>query len=789
MKHVAFARIAFCVLFVSFSGEISAQAPRAAYGSVLFDETLEQGTAQVKVVEGDITNTQSGLDVILLIRSSDKKLNGKTRRSRTDDSGVARFIKLAPGTTYIARVVKKDEKTGREETVTSSEPFNLPKETGARILLSLSEPGPAVGSGGSKAASAPMASGAGSSGIPPMLQNPRKISGVARGEQKDPPGQLTVRAVQGSFRSSEAGLTADFPVGTLVHLVSFTGDGSIKVVSEPIGKDGRVTFKGLERGSTSYYAMSLFPRGDGFDRLVSKPVQMPPQVGMRMMLAGEALDSKKPLVDDLPTVGQPGSQPGGGEVTAHILVAPEKEEDAAALQAFELVDVVSGEVVAKTSAGRLIPRAQDINAEVIFMDAKNMPQTKAGSIGFGAFRPSTNEPLGGVKVAVSKVGAKPVVSGTTSERGLVVFEKNPLQFKNGQEYVVSAEVRGKSVVSKPFTYSSDKPHAIAAIADWAEGDSSGRFSDVPKDGSGIYYVRTVGMEDVKVSIPFQLSKTHGAAVNLYMYPDVLFGFHASGEVEDDKIWFQVQLLLQNPNQIPYAPKGGVHIPLPVGFKNASVPEEMGPKIKILPKKGITWRGAVPPGTSKAVVTFNLPVEDGNVKVDWDLPNGLLCPPFEDSAGRRAPPCLVLSDLPGTVLTGIPKPVEPRKVSLGDGRGYLVVDRITIPPGKRLSFAMSNLPQPSLWQRRLSGAAGLIVLAAVFLGIVLAVRTRLLISQRGEGPARMRRERLLDQLVQLESRRRRGRVDDGEYELQRARLMEELEALVDDDELGHLGADE
>ena len=804
-------------------GEAFVHAEDFPYGTVLFLETLSEGTAEVKVIDGNIANTQGGLDVVLVTISNDKKLDGKTRRSRTDNRGIARFVKLVPGRTYVAKVVKKSGLSdgaqggqgGGEDVLTNSESFSLPKGVGASVLLSISEAGPVpkppstAGAGQTAASNTNRATQRPprQDGVPPMLQNPRKVSGIARGEEKDPAGQLTVRAVQGTFRASEAGLTADFPRDTPIYLIGYLSDGSVHVETQPIKDDGRATFSGLERGTASYYVASVFPRGDRYDRLLSKPFQMPPQVGMRVMLAGEAIDSKADGVDDFAAQGQPPAQPGAGEVVAHVLVAPEKKDEAASIVGFELVRADTNEVVAESGPMKLSPRASDISGKAIFMDSKSMPETKAGSIGVGAFRPSKNQPLGGVSVAVREAGEagtpateKPLAEGITSENGLVVFEKEDGAFKAGKKYQIFFEVKGKSLISDPFEYQPNQSHAVAAIADWAEGDISVRFSNLSKTlkakqngtakvSDALYIVRTKGGDAKVMSLPFQLTPNRGAAVNMYMYPDVLFGFHASGEVEDDKMWFQVQVLLQNPNQTPYAKEGGIHVPLPEGFKNPSVPEEMASRIKILPKKGITFRGALPPGTSRATVTFSLPVEDGTVNVGWDLPFGLLCPPFENNSGGRGPPCFVISDLPGSILSGIPKPVEPRKVSLSNGKSYFVIDRISIPPGKRLAFDLTNLPQDSAWQRRLKNGTGVIVLAVVFLSLLFAIRTRLLLAKRGQGPARMKRERLLDQMVQLESRRRRGRVEAADFETERTRLMTELESLVEEHDLGNLHTDD
>ena len=45
--------------------------------------------------------------------------------------------------------------------------------------------------------------GGGGDDLPPMMKNPRQLSGQARPEQTDPPRQLIVRLVQGPLQRRE----------------------------------------------------------------------------------------------------------------------------------------------------------------------------------------------------------------------------------------------------------------------------------------------------------------------------------------------------------------------------------------------------------------------------------------------------------------------------------------------------------------------------------------------------------------------------------------------------------
>jgi len=75
--------------------------------------------------------------------------------------------------------------------------------------------------------------GAGGDDLPPMMKNPRQISGQARPEQGDPPRQLTVRLVQGPMRRREdiGDIVSDFPADAIVHLVGVDRKAAVTIQS------------------------------------------------------------------------------------------------------------------------------------------------------------------------------------------------------------------------------------------------------------------------------------------------------------------------------------------------------------------------------------------------------------------------------------------------------------------------------------------------------------------------------------------------------------------------------
>jgi hypothetical protein len=138
---------------------------------------------------------------------------------------------------------------------------------------------------------------------------------------------------------------------------------------------------------------------------------------------------------------------------------------------------------------------------------------------------------------------------------------------------------------------------------------------------------------------------------------------------------------------------------------------------------------------------------------------------------------MLSDLPGMQLTGIPAGIHPNLRKLQDGRTFRVLDNIQIEPGKRLSFGLKNLPQPSSWSIRLRWLAGITVLALFGWVLVSTIgRRRLHVPAQANHLLALRRGQLLDELVRLETRQRKGKVPEEEYRERRGRLMRELEQI-------------
>jgi hypothetical protein len=164
----------------------------------------------------------------------------------------------------------------------------------------------------------------------------------------------------------------------------------------------------------------------------------------------------------------------------------------------------------------------------------------------------------------------------------------------------------------------------------------------------------------------------------------------------------------------------------------------------------------------------MPVVDGEMRFDMPLPYGSW-----DSH-------LVVEDFPGADLN-VPSNANRAVRTTPDGRRFILLSKINIGAGQKLSFSMSGLPQAPSWKRWARMFAGFGVLALLIWGF-----GSLLVSYAREGvesPAstkdlESRREALLAKVVALDQKRRKGKLERGEHERERGRLIDQLETVYE-----------
>jgi hypothetical protein len=101
----------------------------------------------------------------------------------------------------------------------------------------------------------------------PMMMNPAQMSGIPRPDPAVPKSTLTVRLIRGQLSNRITN-----------HEVTLLDGAQREVATEKTDTEGRATFKNL--GAGPYVARAI----DGTETLVSQPIDMPPEVGVRVML-------------------------------------------------------------------------------------------------------------------------------------------------------------------------------------------------------------------------------------------------------------------------------------------------------------------------------------------------------------------------------------------------------------------------------------------------------------------------------------------------------------------------
>lgn len=763
-------RIAIAVAVVSAIAAPAAAQMEAALGKPLEVPNLPAGTITVRVVDGSIEKPVSGLDVTV------EAADGVKLVARTSGEGRARIAGLKPGVEYVAKVT-----VGKETLET--ERFAMPAQGGLAFMLSakpLSQVGgPAAdGHGG----------GGGEDELPPIMREPRRISGQARPEQKDPAGQLTVRLVQGKFKQTDAGIVSEFPPGATVQLVAYTASGKITVQDKKVDDEGRAIFGGLGQND-AYYAIALLPRAGGVvDRLVSQAIQMPPMVGMRVILAGHAADSPEPPIDDTLAFADRQTPEQPGRIVVQVDATADQSSLLASVKEVELYQVGKAEAIARRPVEAYQPTAADIIGRAGQLPAQSNQGLQDGQVSLLVIRMSKRQGLEGISIQVRPEPADPQASPvtlTTDARGFVVAGN----LTKGKAYVATATVHGKAIDSEPFTVPETGALSLAFAVDWPnEGVKQARFEGLASQPGAVYYARVAAGKRELLSPPLPLTPQLGGAAALVFYPEVMFAFHGGGDVDDEKVWFEMRMSIANTGQRPVdTGKEGLLLPLPKGFIGASVNEEMATRVKVDPDRGVVWTGTLPPGQQDFDLTFALPVESGVVEFDMALPYGL-------RGGS-----LMLGEHPGVTFEGIPTSAE---VERRDVRGkpcekgqsercFNVFRDISIAPNQRLVFQIAGLPQPPAWKGWVRVGVGITVLMLLAWGMwgiyaarrlpPLVAATAAVADKTGRGRKKQRdlerrREKLLDDLVKLETLKRAGKVADAEYEATRDRTVSLLEKL-------------
>jgi len=701
-------------LLALVGGDASAQMPDPR-GIPLPDPQLDAGTVTVRVVRGAMTAPVAGMGVTL---APDNEA-GDQRTARTGTDGRAVFKDLPAGSHWVASVTV-------DETDLQSQAFEVPGQGGVKLVLS---PTPVQMPG-----AGPAPSGGGQT--PPMA--PHDMRSRARGDRGMPPGSLQVLVVRGAW---------DKPVGIHpIHLIGLTGSAEILHQTELTGSDGRVIFDNL-RPDVAWYPLAVLARGDIDDRLAGLPVSMPPRVGMKLVLSGLAIDSTDPASDDFNDFFMDqGAAPG--LLTVRIGA---DADDLAKVDKIEVFDALTDQVVATPPA---VPAERIVDTEWQPPRADDRLQDRRIVVGVMRGDGRQAMPVQGVTIELAPEQGEPIVR-ETDDRGAAIFDG----LEAGAKYTPRLVMFDRRFPGEQVTVPEKAGMVSVVTAAWEGPVKTASVQGLPGGNDHVYVVRAQVGTRTHLSPPFQLTRSNGAVVPLEISPPPEFRFHVTGQIDDQRMVFQAQLDMSNGIAAPYTPDGGnLFIPLPAGFSAAAVEDQWSERVRVEPGRGLVWKGAVPPGGFSFNASFAMPIEDGGFTFDLDLPSG------------ASNSNIVLEHRPEMKVETLGE--SHGGVRTLQGRRYYVITDINVDPQQALVMRVSGLPQPPRWRTWVRNGVGVLVIVLLAMGITGVVAR----NGRARVVVKSERERLLDQLVDLERRFRDGGVPEAKYRKQRGRLTQRLEVL-------------
>jgi hypothetical protein len=687
--------------------------PAAALGHPLKSPDTAAGEVSVRVIAGSPSNPVASTEVTLVV-------NGTPRIARTDDAGRAFFKDLPAGATVQAKIKDEDGKD------VLSDEFPLPTDQGVRLMLTTRP----VDGGGGGGGGAPFAGGAGAGAMP----EPRQMSGEPRAEQGDEPGTITVRVTYNDFK--------DTPAGVTVTLVAYHSDMTVSVGAAKTDDQGRARFTGLDRGgATSYFAVAQLPRAGAVDRLVSSPIVLDPQAGVRVMLSAEKRDSTAAPVDDLNKLEEQDPVPPAGKVAIELAGVPDPNA------VITLVDAATSVELAKGKPVLTPPDPRDVQAEAQFQARTNVPPNSIDIQVHGGAN-QANDGLADIAVKVTPVkGDGAPVETRTATNGTVRIALDG----KAQGYIATLVINGKPLTSQPFDLS--KTGGVLDVeARWQSTLQAG-FDVTPKPDE-VFYAEAHIKGQFYRSVPFQLVEGHGTRIAVYIYPRILMSFSLHASVDDEFLGVSGKFSVRNNSWAPFvASPDGMVIPLPKHFRGAIIAERNQGEVSVAPDEGFRIVRPIPPGMREFVGGFSLPIEHGKVKWDLDLPWGAF------SSGME------IVKMPGMGLK-TPPGVQSKEVDVPQGT-FIVLPEINILPNKSMSMIVTGMPAVASWRIWLPRIVGVLVIVIVLAGIAFSLARRPQ-SDVAAAERDARRSKLLDELVELEK--------GGKGEKRREAIIAELEQL-------------
>jgi hypothetical protein len=230
------------------------------------------------------------------------------------------------------------------------------------------------------------------------------------------------------------------------------------------------------------------------------------------------------------------------------------------------------------------------------------------------------------------------------------------------------------------------------------------------------------------------------------------------ELGDETLRVFYMLDIVNTRQEPVMPTTPFIFEAPTGALSTTVMPESSPLAAVTGTR-VRVQGPFPPGTTSAEIGFVLPARSGSLTIEQQFP-------------VRADQLGIIAEKTDAMRLSSPQIQRQQEMPLGD-RTYIAAAVDPVPANATLTMTLDGLPHHSAAPRILVlSLAGIIVAIGVW-----AVRTPATPPQQTDRKRLMaRREKLLQDLVRLETEERRGQIERGRYLPRREAIVSALEQI-------------
>jgi hypothetical protein len=348
------------------------------------------------------------------------------------------------------------------------------------------------------------------------------------------------------------------------------------------------------------------------------------------------------------------------------------------------------------------------------------PELPNATVTVRVVRESIGNDIAGQAVTLTANGRSR--SATTDAQGRAEFTNLPA----GQEGRAEAVVDGETLRSDPFT--------------------------VPATGG----LRVILVAGIAKAAERKAAEAAQAVAAPPVQGTVVFGGNSRVLMQfaDDalQVYYVLEVLNSARNRVDIG--GPLIIDLPPGTSGLTALEGSSPSATVAGNR-VTIAGPFAPGSTSVQVAYRLAYDSGTVTLKQPFPAA-----FQQIT--------VGAQKVGALAMASPQFADVRDVTTQDGKVYALGNGGALAANTPLTVTLSNLPYHSGAPRVVAlGLAG----AFILLGVWLGVRTR---DGADARTLAERREQLLQELTQLELRRRDGAVGADRYAARRRRLVADLE---------------